>query len=88
MDEIDKFDEDELREGRCFNPVYKCKLCDKTIVNTLPTQAIWKDDMEDGLANLHEYTNLLEENTRLHNHIDGSDCFGICSFIGFQKISP
>ena len=67
-----------------YNVVYTCKLCNKQIVDIRPTESVSDDDMNKDLENLHDYSSVLDENTKLHNQIDKSDCYGLISIIGFQ----
>lgn len=73
----------KMEEG-WYSPVYSCKLCGKHVVDKRPTQGISDEDIDGDLEILHEHTTLLKENTKLHSDIESSECFGLCSIIGFQ----
>lgn len=73
----------KIKEGY-YRPVYMCKLCNKQIVDMRPTEWIHDEDINKDLEILHEHTTLFEENTRLHYDIDLTECFGLCSIIGFK----
>jgi hypothetical protein len=74
-----------MNKDAIFYPVYLCKLCNKKVINTDLAESIDSDDMEKGLKNLHSFSTLFEENTLLHNHIDKTNCYGLCSILGFME---
>jgi hypothetical protein len=67
-----------------FCPVYLCKLCGKKIVDIRKHQSVNHEDLGVGLSNL-AHSSYFDENSRLHEHIDGCSCLGLCSLIGFQE---